>query len=150
MAEEVKVRKIKDGTVIDHIPSEATIRAMEILRDKMQNHMATMGVNFSSKRLGKKGFIKIEGTVLTQDEANRIAIVAPKATLNLIRDGKVVKKSTLELPSSIVGVLRCPNPECISGHEPMVTHFVTLSDEPLKLRCHYCERMLRREDLMFA
>ena len=145
----MEIPAIDYGTVIDHIPAEVTIQAMEILSEAFHNYTATFGTNFPSKRLGKKGFIKIEGTVLSQQEANKIAIIAPKATLNLIKDGKVIKKSTLELPESITGILKCPNPECITNHEPADTNFKVLNEEPLLIRCHYCERALKRTDLMF-
>lgn len=145
----VEIPAIEYGTVIDHIPSDVTIKAMEILADKLQSHTATMGINFQSKRQGKKGVIKIEGTELSQKEANQIAILAPHATLNVIKDSKVVRKGTLSLPEWIEGILKCPNPECITNHERAKTRFRVLKDEPLNLRCNYCERSLRREDLIF-
>ena len=122
---------------------------MEILADKLSAHTATMGINFYSSRLGKKGVIKIEGTELSQAEANKIAILAPHATLNVIKDGKVVRKGTLSMPEMIEGIIKCPNPECISNHEKTGTKFRVLKKEPVELRCVYCERTIRREDLIF-
>ncbi len=147
--EVLEIPAIKHGTVIDHIPADVTLKALEILSDTVAHNTATLGTNFPSKRLGKKGFIKIEGAVLSQGQANKIAILAPKATLNLIKDGKVIKKSTLALPSLIEGVLRCPNPQCITNHEKTSTKFHLMDEEPLWLRCHYCERTLGRPDLIF-
>lgn len=149
MKKTFEIPAIEYGTVIDHIPAAATIKAMEILANKLSSFTATMGINFDSKRQGKKGVIKIEGTELSQKEANKIAILAPHATLNVIKESKVVKKSTLSLPEVIEGILRCPNPECITNFEKSLTKFKVLKDEPLNLRCNYCERNLRREDLIF-
>ncbi|MEK6967542.1 MAG: aspartate carbamoyltransferase regulatory subunit [Nanoarchaeota archaeon] len=145
----MEIPAIEYGTVIDHIPADVTLRAMDILGDSFHNYTATLGTNFPSKRMGKKGFIKIEGAVISQDQANKIAIIAPKATFNLIKDGKVIKKSTLELPDIIEEILKCPNPECITNHAQAKTNFHVLKEEPLSLRCHYCERTLQRTDLVF-
>ena len=144
-----EIPSIDYGTVIDHIPAEVTIKAMEILAHKMKENTATMGINFKSKRQGRKGVIKIEGTELSQKEANKIAILAPHATLNVIKEGKVVKKSTLSLPDTIEAILKCPNPECVTNCEKSTTKFKVLKNEPIKIRCNYCERTLRREDLIF-
>lgn len=145
----MEIPAIDYGTVIDHIPAEVTIKAMEILSETFRNNMATLGTNFPSKRQGKKGFIKVEGAVLSQQQANKIAILAPRATLNLIKDGKVIKKSLLEIPEIIEDILSCPNPKCITNHEKISTKFKVLAEEPLLLRCHYCERALHRSDLVF-
>jgi aspartate carbamoyltransferase regulatory subunit len=142
-----EVSAISDGTVIDHIDSKGTFKVANILNIQNENDVVLIGMNLSSKQLGKKGIIKIGGRILTQSEANKIALIAPEATLNIIKDYKVDKKLTVSVPDIIEGIVKCFNPNCVSNHERIQSKFHTLNKTPLKLRCHYCERTMKAEDI---
>ncbi len=148
MEKQLKVSAIKDGTVLDHIPSEELFRVIDILGLKRSNKQITFGVNLDSKLLGKKGIIKIADTYFKDDDINRIALVAPQAKINIIHDFEVVEKRVLTVPASIHGIVKCVNPMCITNHQPVETHFITLFDNnDLKLLCHFCEKITDRDNL---
>jgi len=144
---ELKVSAIRDGTVIDHIPSDVTFNVVEILKLENVNKIVSVATNLPSKRLGKKGIIKIGGKDLTKEEADKIALIAPKATFNIIKKYDVVKKIVSDIPDTIYGIVKCFNPKCITNNEPMKTKFSVISKSPLKLRCMYCERTMKKEDI---
>jgi len=150
MKEELKVKKIKDGTVIDHIKGGMGRKVLDIL-DIGGNFPETSALlmNVPSKRIGKKDIVKIENKTLKKDEVDEIALIAPNATWNVIKDYKVVKKSRIELPDLIEGILKCPNPKCISNaDEPVKSKFKVEEREPVKLRCNYCERIIDLKDVL--
>lgn len=142
----MKVDPIKDGTVIDHIPAGKALKVLQILNLK-GDELVLIGINLLSKKLGKKDIIKVENIELSQKEVNRIAIIAPTATLVIIRNYEVVSKSKVSLPSILEGVVGCPNPNCITNHEEIVTKFVITSPKSDKARCWYCERNFAIEEL---
>ena len=142
----LKVDAIRNGTVIDHIPAGRVLRVLDILGSQ-EKDVAMIGMNFSSQAMGKKDIIKIEGRELTPDEVNSIALIAPHAKVNIIRDFKVVKKGQVEIPELIVGLMRCPNPNCITNHEPITSRFKVLKPEPVTLCCDYCERTYKAEEM---
>src|SRR3990172_8246878 len=94
---EMKVSAIRNGTVIDHISSDATFKVADILQVHHGQDMVLVGVNLPSARLGKKGIVKIENRELTPDEVDKIALIAPLATLNIIRNFKVIGKARVKL-----------------------------------------------------
>lgn len=98
----------------------------------------TIGNNLPSSRGGKKGIIKVDGIEFDREVLNRIAVIAPTATVNIIRDYDVVSKHVVELPDTLIGTVRCPNPKCITNNEPMATRFVVSDRETPTLRCCYC------------
>ncbi|MDO8136224.1 MAG: aspartate carbamoyltransferase regulatory subunit, partial [Candidatus Brocadiales bacterium] len=134
---QLQVSAIKDGTVIDHIDSKSTFKVASILNILEEGRVVLIGMNLSSGQLGKKGIIKIEGKNLTQEEANKIALIAPDATLNIIKNYEVVEKRRVSLPEELVGIVKCFNPNCISNHEKVKTHLHVMKKTPLRLRCHY-------------
>ena len=134
---EMLVAAIKNGTVIDHIPSEKTNHVASLLKLDELETPVTIGYNFRSKKLGKKGIIKVEDKFFTDDEISRLSVVAPKVILNIIRDYEVVEKKTVETPSEIHGIVKCNNPKCVTNNEPMKTHFHVSNGI---LTCHYCEK----------
>ncbi|UXD21861.1 aspartate carbamoyltransferase [Ignicoccus pacificus DSM 13166] len=148
----LKVSKIKNGTVIDHIPAG---RALDVLRllgiTGKEGFMILVAMNVSSSKLkgGKKDLVKIEGKYLTPREAETIALIAPTATINIIKDGEVVEKINVSIPDVIEGIVRCPNPTCISRKEdePIKSKFRVINKSPLRLQCYYCETELEEEDL---
>lgn len=135
---QLAVAALRDGTVIDHIPTDALFKVVRILDIPAMKESVTIGFNLESARLGRKGIIKVAGTFFPQEVINRIALVAPGAVINTIRDFEVVGKETVSLPSETVNLVACNNPKCITRHEPMPTRFLTVSDSPVTLRCHYC------------
>jgi aspartate carbamoyltransferase regulatory subunit len=147
---ELRVSKIKDGTVIDHITAGYALDVVRILgisgRDKGP---ITIAINVPSKRLRTKDIVKIEGRELNPQEVAKIALLAPHASINIIRDYKVVKKKEVKLPDVIENIIKCANPACISnGNEPVKTKFYVDCDEPLMLKCHYCGYIIERKDVL--
>lgn len=136
------VSALENGTVLDHIPAENVYEALEILNLKGIENQITIGINLASKRDGKKGIIKIADRFFEDEELNKLALIAPKATVNVIRDFKVVEKKTLEMPEEIIGIAKCSNPKCITNHQPIKTRFKTIEkDDKILLLCHYCEKI---------
>ncbi len=141
-----KVYSISDGTVIDHIPSTRALKVIEILGLENKG-ILTIGIGFSSQKFGKKDIIKIEHKYLMKDETDKISLIAPQATINIIREGKLVEKRKIELPDEYRGIVRCPNPNCITNREDIETCFTIRTKDPLVLRCRYCERILKSGDV---
>jgi len=143
MAEvELKVRPIKNGTVIDHIAAGQALNVLKILGISGTTD-ATLSVvmNVGSDKLGRKDIVKVEDRELMEEEVDRIALIAPAATINIIRDYKVVEKYLVDLPDEIVGVVRCQNPSCISNtSEPIQSRMLVKAKNPVLLRCVYCEQ----------
>lgn len=150
MKEELRVKKIKDGTVIDHIKAGRGKKVLDILGvDKDFPETTALLMNVPSKRVGHKDIVKIENKTLKKEEVDKIALIAPKASWNVIKNYKVVKKSKIELPGVLEDVLTCPNPKCITNMgEPVTTKFKVEGKEPIMLRCQYCERLFELEDVL--
>jgi aspartate carbamoyltransferase regulatory subunit len=144
---ELMVSAIKDGTVIDHIPAANLFKVISILKLDQTTNQVTFGNNLESRKLKRKSIIKIADKYFADDEIDKIALVAPQAKLNIIKDYQVVEKRLVEIPSEVVGYVKCFNPKCISNNEDMVTRFSLEQKEPLELRCHYCEKITYEEDL---
>ena len=139
MKKELAVAALRHGTVIDHIPSDAVFKAVKVLGLEDTPHAVTIGINLESARLGKKGIIKVADIEFDDDTLNRIALFAPTAVINVIRDYEVVEKHPISLPDEIVGIVRCANPKCITNNEPMRTKFDVISRRPSTvIRCRYC------------
>lgn len=142
---ELKVPAIENGTVIDHIPSKLTLKIVDIL--EVNNELLTIGVNLESEKYKRKGIIKVSDRFLTQDEINKIAIIAPTATINIIQGYNKVKKFSPHLPSVIENIVKCGNPNCITNNEIVKTKFFVVDRENLRIKCNYCERIFKKEDI---
>jgi len=142
-----KVYAIKNGTVIDHIPEGKGMEIIDLLNLKKWKKTVTLGIGFNSKRYKRKDIVKIENKELTPEEANKIAIIAPTATLNIIRDFKLIKKTKLKIPDVIIGIIKCANPACITNNEPVKTKFSREPGKKLRIHCDYCERYFDEEDI---
>jgi len=142
----LKVDPIKEGTVIDHIPANKALQVISIIHPD-KSDIVTVGINFYSKKFGRKDIVKIEGRELTPDIVNSIALVAPHANVIIIRDYEVVNKRMVQIPDEIYRSVVCGNPKCISNAELMETHFKTVSRNPVMLRCIYCERVFHIDEL---
>lgn len=139
---ELVVSALENGTVLDHIPADKVYKALDILNLKGVENQITIGINLSSRAQGKKGIIKIADKFFEDEELNKLALIAPKATVNLIRNFEVVEKKTLTMPEEIVGIAKCMNPKCITNHQPIKTRFTTIDNgNEISLLCHYCEKI---------
>ena len=146
----LRVSKIKDGTVIDHITGGHALDVIKILGVTGRvNGVVTVAMNVPSKALGMKDMVKIEGRELKSEEVDKIALLAPHASINIVRNYKVVEKQRVKLPSIIRGIVECANPVCISNSkEPVQPTFYVDSEEPLRLRCHYCGYIMEKQDIL--
>lgn len=138
---ELAVAALKNGTVIDHIPSEVLFQAVKILGISEMNHSVTIGYNLDSAKLGKKGIIKVSDIEFAPDVIDRIALIAPTAVVNIIRDYEVVDKRPVKLPEAVTGIIRCNNPKCITNNENIPTRFIVVDGKDhldTVVRCHYC------------
>ena len=139
---ELVVSALENGTVLDHIPAENVYKALRILNLKGIENQITIGINLNSKQHGKKGIIKIADMFFEDNELNKLALLAPEATVNVIRDFKVVEKKKVELPKEIFGIAKCRNPKCVTNHQPITTRFtVNVKGNETSLLCHYCEKI---------
>ena len=146
MEKELKVAALRNGTVIDHIPADKLYQVVSILHLDTCEHQITIGNNFDSAKVGKKGIIKISDRAFEEDETNKIALIAPNAKINIIRDYLVVEKRPLTLPAEIKEIVQCANPNCITNNQPVTTRFhVQNHDGEIMLKCHYCEREVQRD-----
>lgn len=139
---ELVVSALENGTVLDHIPAENVYKALDLLNLKGIESQITIGINLTSKIHGRKGIIKIADKFFENEELNKLALIAPKATVNVIKDFKVVEKKTLVMPEQITGIARCKNPKCVTNHQPVKTRFTTIENgNDISLKCHYCEKI---------
>lgn len=143
----LEVSALKDGTVIDHIPADSLFKVISILKLNKIEGMITFGTNLRSKKLGKKAIIKLSDVFFKDKDINRIALIAPEAKLNIIRDYKVVEKNVVELPDEISGIVKCVNPMCVTNHEKVTTRFHLIDRKNIQLRCHFCEKMTDKEHM---
>jgi aspartate carbamoyltransferase regulatory subunit len=138
---ELHVSAIENGTVIDHIPAEHLFQVINILKLDKSKNSVTFGNNLDSKKLNKKAIIKIADKFFADDEINKISLLAPDAKLNIINNFKVVEKKQVETPDTIVGIVKCMNPKCITNAEEVCTRFKVIRKTPISLKCHYCEKI---------
>jgi aspartate carbamoyltransferase regulatory subunit len=152
MAEEkeLRVQKIKEGTVIDHISAGGSLSVLKILGIMgREDNIVSIVMNVSSHSLGRKDIVKVEGRELNPEELDKIALVAPRSTINIVRNYVVVEKQKPRLPKMIKGIVKCANVTCISNsNEPADSMFYVENDDPLRLRCYYCSRYLEKDDII--
>ncbi len=141
-AHELRVSKIRDGTVIDHVRGGQALNVLAILDiDGTRGEEVSVGMNVPSDRFARKDIVKVEGRELSQDEVDVLSLIAPDATINIVREYEVVGKHRVERPETVDGVLSCPNPGCITtGDEPVTSRFEVLEDG---VRCVYCGTIVR-------
>jgi aspartate carbamoyltransferase regulatory subunit len=144
----LKVAALRNGTVIDHIPSDKLFKVVSILRLDTCLNQITLANNLESAKIGSKGLVKISDRALGEDETNKIALIAPHAKINIIREYEVVEKRPLSLPEEIHEIVQCANPNCITNHQPVPTRFhIMNNDGEIMLKCHYCEREVKLEEV---
>ena len=146
----LRVSKIKNGTVIDHITGGHALDVVKILG--ITGHgsgVVSIAMNVPSKRLGIKDIVKVEGRKLDASEVDKIALLAPHATINIVKDYKVIEKKRVKLPEAVRGVVKCDNPACISNSsEPVQSKFYIEKEAPLRLKCHYCGHVMEKKDIL--
>ncbi|RXK51290.1 aspartate carbamoyltransferase regulatory subunit [Halorientalis pallida] len=140
--QQLRVSKITEGTVIDHVTGGQALNVLAILGiDGSGGEEVSIGMNVPSERLGRKDVVKVEGRELSQDEVDVLSLIAPAATINIVRDYDVVEKHRVERPGEVVGVLQCPNRNCITTKdEPVDSRFAVLEEG---VRCAYCDTIIR-------
>jgi len=146
---QLKVSAIENGTVIDHIPSNAVFQVIKILKLDICNFPVTFGLNLESKKYGTKGIIKVSNKYFEASEVDKIALVAPHATLITIKDFQVVEKRVVEIPAQVNSIVKCFNPNCVTNIEKVSTRFDVVDKEDLRLKCHYCEKITAKKNLAF-
>jgi aspartate carbamoyltransferase regulatory subunit len=146
MEKKLKVAALCNGTVIDHIPSDKLFKVVSMLQlDKCTNQI-TIGNNLESSKIGSKGIIKISDRFFEENEINKIALLVPNAVINVIKEYEVVSKQSLLIPDTILEIVQCANPNCITNNQQVSTRFkVVKVNEKLMLRCHYCEKDTRQD-----
>ena len=146
------VRRIKDGTVIDHINEGKGLKVLEALDiDGTSGNVITIALNMPSGKLNKKDMIKVEGRFLEDDDTNKLAVIAPASTVNIIKDYKLVEKRRVALPNEIDRIFRCSNPDCISNSAERMDSIMDVIDkEHLVLKCRYCNRILDTNELNYS
>ena len=155
---ELLIRAIRNGIVIDHIPSEKVFAIVEILKLKEYSERITVAANMPSSSLGRKGIIKIEEKILEEKELNNIALLAPNVTINIIEDYKVIEKTKLDRLDKVIGLMKCDNPKCISNHENIETKFIRVKEgsensnennleEKTEYKCFYCEKIILEDEI---
>ena len=138
----LQVSALCNGTVIDHIPADKLFAVVNLLEIPMMGNNVTIGYNLESKEL-----IKISDRFFTDDEVNKISVVAPNVVLNTIRDYNVVEKREVRMPDEIHNIIKCNNLNCITNNEPMATHFYVANRDTHTLKCRYCEKEVSLDNI---
>ena len=148
---ELIVSAIENGTVIDHIPADKVFQVVKILGLEKVTNPVYFGTNVESKKYGTKGFIKVADKYFAPEDVNKIALVAPTASIIEIKGFEVVNKMTVQIPERIEKIVRCFNPNCVTNKEHDIpTKFrVKYVDGKLRLVCHYCEKYTSEENIEF-
>lgn len=146
------VSKIKNGTVIDHITGGYALEVVKILGiTGRESRVIMIAINVPSKLFKIKDIVKIEGRELKNQEVRKIGLLAPHATINIIRNYKVAEKHRVKLPDSIEEIVKCSNPACVSNsNEPVKTKFYLENEEPILLKCHYCGQIMEKKNIILS
>lgn len=144
------VRRIKNGTVIDHIESPRALLVLNILNiTGLEGNVITVALNVPSVKHIKKDIIKVENKFLEKKETDKLALIAPNATINIIKDYKLVEKRRIQLPDRIIGFFKCPNLRCITNTEDGLKSKIEIIDKKnVLMKCHYCARSITSNELI--
>ncbi len=145
---ELKVKALENGTVIDHINHNSLFKIIAILGLDNLDTEIFIGNNLESKKLGRKAIIKIANKFPSEDDLNKIAIIDSNVVINIIKDYEIVKKYNVTLPENISGFVRCINPKCVTNFEKIPTKFsVVRKNNNLELICKYCEKSTNQDNI---
>lgn len=141
---ELIVRRIREGTVIDHIDEGRGLDVLNALKiDGRDGGLITVALNVPSGKYSKKDIIKVENRFLIDEDTSKLAVIAPKSTVNIIKDYKLVEKRRVSLPKEIDKIFRCSNPDCITNSSERIESIMDVVDgDNLVLKCRYCGRIL--------
>lgn len=146
---EIKITPIEKGTVIDHIRKGQAMKVLRILgmMDKATDSIVSIAMNVNST-MDKKDIVKLEDMELDDDELDKISLISPEATINRIKDYEVVEKHRVQLPEVVKGIVECENDTCITNqNEPVEPEFEVVGSDPVTLKCVYCEREMKGEEI---
>ncbi|MBR1916785.1 MAG: aspartate carbamoyltransferase regulatory subunit [Bacteroidaceae bacterium] len=146
MNKQLLVSALENGTVIDHIPCERTNDVVTLLKLNNVSSTVMIGINLESKKMGHKTIIKVANKFFSDDELNKLSVIAPDVTLCIIRDYEVVEKKQVRMPEELQDIIRCANPKCITNNEPMHTVFNVIDKHNGIIKCHYCEKEQQIKD----
>ena len=134
----MNIDSIQNGVVIDHITAGSGMKLYNLLGLDATDLSVAIIRNVSSRKMGKKDIIKIDAEIDVNLDV--IGYVDPGATVNIIKDGVLAEKKTIEMPETLTDVIKCKNPRCITGTEQELKHVFRLTDRAKKeYRCIYCE-----------
>ena len=144
------VRRIKDGTVIDHVESGKALLVLRTLNiTGKEGNVITVALNVPSSKHNKKDIIKVENRFLEKNETNKLALIAPHTTINIIKDYKLVEKRKIQLPDSIIGVFKCTNLKCVTNSDDYIKPSIDIIDKQnIVLKCRYCARIVSINELL--
>ncbi|MFP4135936.1 MAG: aspartate carbamoyltransferase regulatory subunit [Candidatus Acetothermia bacterium] len=148
--QEMKITRIEDGTVIDHIAPGSALKVFEILGlGEEEENSITIAIRVNSEEMGEKDLLKIENRFLTTTESAMISLISPEATINIIRSFQVESKDAVQLPEKMKGIFNCSNPNCITNQErePVEARFEVTEEDPLMVRCLYCDNLMDEEEI---
>lgn len=146
MNKQLLVSALENGTVIDHIPCERTNDVLTLLKLNSVSSTVMIGINLESKKMGWKTIIKVADKFFSDDELNKLSVIAPDVTLCIIRNYEVVEKKEVRMPEELRDIVRCANPKCITNNEPMHTVFHVINKQRGIMKCHYCEKEQQIKD----
>ncbi|TFH10371.1 MAG: aspartate carbamoyltransferase regulatory subunit [Candidatus Thorarchaeota archaeon] len=149
--DKLRIVKIHDGTVIDHIRAGKALEVLKILGITGEDgNVVSLAMNISSSKIEKKDIVKVEHRFLKDEEVARIALVAPEATINLIENSRLINKYCVELPEIITDIMRCPNQRCVTNkeREPIRSKYQVISHKPIQLKCLYCWTIVEEEHII--
>ena len=153
MEKEIRIVPIKNGTVVDHILGGQALNVLKILTINARTEaVVSLVINAKSKKNGRKDIVMIEDRVLLPKELNKIALVSPNATINIIKDSGVTKKYPVKLPESIKGLIKCSNSNCITnvGREPVESEFIMIKEGLARFQCQFCDKIIPEDEIVSA
>ena len=147
---DLRINRIKHGTVLDHIIAGRAFNVLSALDiNGTDGNQVSVAMNVPSKQYSKKDIIKIENRILAVEETNRLALITPHSTINIIENYEITEKRNVELPEKFTGVFKCTNPTCISNSsEPIISELLIINNDPPRLKCKYCTRISLTEELL--
>ena len=147
---DLRISRIKHGTVLDHIIAGRAFNVLSALNiNGTDGNQVSVAMNVSSKQYSKKDIIKIENRILAVEETNRLALITPHSTINIIENYEITEKRNVELPEKFTGVFKCTNPTCISNSsEPIISELLIINNDPPRLKCKYCTRISLTEEIL--
>ena len=147
----IRIDKITDGTVIDHISAGHALEVLEILGiTGKEGRIVSIAMNITSSRIERKDIVKLEDRILEDEEVARIALVAPDATINVIENEHVIRKTRVKLPETITDIIMCPNTRCVTNkeREPIHAKYEVVSSKPIVLKCLYCWTLIEEKEIV--